>query len=360
MPHAFESLTPDLVLDALDNVGLRGDGRLMALSSYENRVYQVQLEDGTAVVAKFYRPERWSDAQIQEEHDFAAELMAYEVPVIGPLTLQGQLAPSGGSDPQSGGAWGPRTLHHFGDFAFAVSPRRGGRPPELDDGEVLEWIGRFLARIHTVGARKPFATRSAINVQTFAIEPKEWLLANDMVPLDVQAAWTRNCEAAIELIAAHATLERPGSQKDLNCEGIRVLRLHGDCHPGNILWTPADAKPELGPGPHFVDLDDARTGPAVQDLWMLLSGDRSQRTRQLGALVDGYEQFREFDRRELALIEPLRTLRLIHYSAWLARRWSDPTFPANFPWFGSSDYWQGQVQMLEEQLEAMQEDPLVV
>jgi Ser/Thr protein kinase RdoA (MazF antagonist) len=314
----------------------------MALSSYENRVYQVQLEDGSAVVAKFYRPERWSDAQIQEEHDFAAELMAFEVPAVGPLNLQG------------------KTLHHFGDFAFAVSPRRGGRPPELDDGEVLEWIGRFLARIHTVGARKPFSTRPAINVQTFAIEPKEWLLANDMVPLDVQATWARHCESAIQMIASHATLAGAGDQKDSERDGIRVLRLHGDCHPGNILWTPADAKPELGPGPHFVDLDDARSGPAVQDLWMLLSGDRSQRTRQLGALVDGYEQFREFDRRELALIEPLRTLRLIHYSAWLARRWSDPTFPANFPWFGSSDYWQGQVQMLEEQLEAMQEDPLIV
>ena len=348
MPHAFESLTPDLVLDALDSVGLRGDGRLTALSSYENRVYQVQLEDGSAVVAKFYRPGRWSDAQIQEEHDFAAELMAYEVPAIGPLMLQ------------SVGTSRLQTLHHFGGFAFAVSPRRGGRAPELDDGDVLEWIGRFLARIHTVGARKPFATRPAINVQTFAVEPKEWLLANHMVPLDVQASWTRRCEDAIELIAAHAPLAGATGQNGSESSGIQLLRLHGDCHPGNILWTPADAKPELGPGPHFVDLDDARSGPAVQDMWMLTSGDRSQRTRQLGALVDGYEQFRAFDRRELALIEPLRTLRLIHYSAWLARRWSDPAFPANFPWFGSSDYWQSQVQMLEEQLEAMQEDPLVV
>lgn len=342
MPHAFESLTPDLVLDALDSVGLRGDGRLTPLSSYENRVYQVHLEDGSDVVAKFYRPGRWSDAQIQEEHDFAAELMAYEVPAIGPLRLQN------------------KTLHHFGGFAFAVSPRRGGRAPELDDDEVLEWIGRFLARIHTVGARKPFATRPAINVHTFAIEPKEWLLANNMVPLDVQSAWTRRCEDAIELIAAYAPLAASSGKKSSEVDEIRLLRLHGDCHPGNILWTPADAKPELGPGPHFVDLDDARSGPAIQDLWMLTSGDRRQRTRQLGALVDGYEQFREFDRRELALIEPLRTLRLIHYSAWLARRWSDPTFPVNFPWFGSSDYWQGQVQMLEEQIEAMQEDPLVV
>ena len=337
MTHAFETLTPDLVLDALDSVGLRGDGRLTALSSYENRVYQVQLEDGTSVVAKFYRPERWSEAQILEEHAFAAELMAFEVPAISPLVLNGQ------------------TLHHFGGFAFSVSPRRGGRPPELDDGKVLEWIGRFLARIHTVAARKPFVARPALNVQTFAEEPRQWLLAHDMVPLDVQSTWTRGVETAIAMIRQHDTLNADAGRSD-----VRVLRLHGDCHPGNILWTPADAAPHLGPGPHFVDLDDARTGPAVQDFWMLLSGDRQQRTRQLGALVDGYEQFREFDRAELSLIEPLRTLRLIHYSAWLTRRWTDPTFPANFPWFGSSDYWQGQVQMLEEQLEAMEEPPLVV
>jgi Ser/Thr protein kinase RdoA (MazF antagonist) len=345
MTHAFETLTPDLVLDALESVGLRGDGRLTALSSYENRVYQVQLEDGTSVVAKFYRPERWSQEQILEEHSFAAELMAYEVPAIGPLVLPD--APSG------------KTLHSFGGFAFSVSPRRGGRPPELDDGEVLEWIGRFLARIHTVGAKKPFVSRPALNVQTFAEEPMQWLLAHDMVPLDVQSAWTRGVEKAIAVIRQYDTLNadvRPGA----NSSGIRVLRLHGDCHPGNILWTPADAAPDLGPGPHFVDLDDARMGPAVQDFWMLLSGDRQQRQRQLGALVDGYEQLREFDRAELALIEPLRTLRLIHYSAWLGRRWTDPTFPVNFPWFGSSDYWQGQVQMLEEQLEAMEEAALVV
>ena len=339
MRHPFETLTPDVVLDALESVGLRGDGRLTALSSYENRVYQVQLEDGTAVVAKFYRPERWSDAQIQEEHDFAAELMAAEVPAVGPLKLLGE------------------TLHHFGGFAFSVSPRRGGRPPELDDGEVLEWIGRFLARIHTVGAKKPFTNRPRLDVQSFGVESMQWLLEHDKLPLDVQSRWTKVCQSAIDLVATHSVLTRAGG---LDYSGVAVLRLHGDCHPGNILWTPADAAPAAGPGPHFVDLDDARTGPAVQDLWMLLSGDRSQRTRQLGALVDGYEQFRDFDRSELSLIEPLRTLRLIHYSAWLARRWDDPTFPVNFPWFGSSDYWQGQVQMLEEQMEAMQEEPLVV
>ena len=369
MSHPFESLTPDVVLDALDSVGLRGDGRLTALSSYENRVYQVQLEDGSAVVAKFYRPERWSDAQIQEEHDFAAELMAAEIPVIGPLVLggqlaagptQGELAPLGGSDPRSGGAWGPRTLHHFGGFAFSASPRRGGRPPELDDDEVLEWIGRFLARIHAVGAKRPFVHRPTLDVQTFAIEPMQWLLTHNMVPLDVQSLWTQRCQQAIDLIAARADMAPATGQNKTNSSGIRQLRLHGDCHPGNILWTPTDAVATAGPGPHFVDLDDARTGPAVQDLWMLLSGDRQQRTRQLVMLVDGYEQFREFDRAELALIEPLRTLRLIHYSAWLARRWTDPTFPVNFPWFGSSDYWMGQVQMLEDQIEAMAEDPLRV
>lgn len=334
--HAYETLTPDAVLDALEHVGLRGDGRLTALSSYENRVYQVQLEDGSAVVAKFYRPLRWSDAQILEEHDFAEALMAAEVPVIGPLRLHGE------------------TLHHFGGFSFSVSPRRGGRPPELDDGEVLEWIGRFLARIHTVGAKQPFVARPSLCLDTFALEPKTWLLAHEMVPLDVQSTWATTCQEAIDWIATYPALT--GS----HASQTRLIRLHGDCHPGNILWTPTDAAASAGPGPHFVDLDDARMGPAVQDFWMLLSGDRSQRTRQLGALVDGYEQFREFDREELALIEPLRTLRLIHYSAWLARRWSDPTFPVNFPWFGSSDYWQGQVQMLQEQCEAMQENPLIV
>ncbi len=340
--HPYQALTPDVVMDALASVGLYGNGRLQALSSYENRVYQLQLEDGSLVVAKFYRPERWTRAQILEEHAFSAELMAAEIPVVGPLTLNGQ------------------TLHPFGGFDFSVSPSRGGRAPELDDPDVLEWIGRFLARIHTVGAARPFATRPALDLQTFGLDSRDWLLAHDKVPLDVQSSWARVSLEALELVAACPALTRPPAQPAASSESIRRLRLHGDCHPGNILWTPLDSPASKGPGPHFVDLDDARSGPAVQDLWMLLSGDRQQRTRQLGALIDGYEQFREFDRRETALIEPLRTLRLIHYSAWLARRWSDPTFPINFPWFGSSDYWQGQVQMLEEQIEAMREEPLVV
>ena len=333
--HAYERLTPDVVLDALSSVGLVGDGRLMALSSYENRVYQIHLEsaapgDASAdiVVAKFYRPERWSEAQILEEHAFAAELMQAEIPVIGPLALEG------------------RTLHHFDGFAFSVSPRRGGRRPELESFDVLEWIGRFLGRIHSIGSRSTFASRPTLDVQSFGHASRDVLLDGGYLPLDMESRWIKAFDTAMK--TAEAVFASTGN--------VKQLRLHGDCHPGNILWTPEGAP---GAGPHFVDLDDARMGPAVQDLWMLLSGDRAQCNRQLGALVDGYEEFREFDRRELALIEPLRTLRLVHYSAWLAQRWHDPIFPINFPWFGSSDYWKGQVDMLEEQDEAMQEAPLV-
>ncbi|MES2362128.1 MAG: serine/threonine protein kinase [Pseudomonadota bacterium] len=332
--HAYEHLTPDVVLDALASVGLLGDGRLMALSSYENRVYQVHLESldsspGDVVVVKFYRPDRWSDAQIIEEHAFAAELMVAEIPVVGAMVLDG------------------KTLNHFGGFSFSVSPSRGGRRPELDNLEVLEWIGRFLARIHTVGSAKPFTHRPALNLQTFGYASRDILLAGGYLPLDMASRWHKAFDEA--MLTAQAVFESVGD--------VRTLRLHGDCHPGNILWTPEGLP---GAGPHFVDLDDARSGPAVQDLWMLVSGDRAQSTRQLGALVDGYEEFREFDRRELALVEPLRTLRLVHYSAWLAQRWHDPIFPINFPWFGSSDYWKGQVDMLEEQNEAMQGAPLIV
>ena len=321
------------MLDALATLGLHGDGRLTALNSYENRVYQVYLEDRSAVVVKFYRPGRWSDADILEEHGFSLELAAAEVPAVPPIAVDGE------------------TLHRHGGFAFSVSPYRGGRAPELDDFEVLEWVGRFLARIHAVGARKPFASRPSLDLQTFGIASRNWLLGHDMVPLDVQRGWETACNAAFEMISATAL----GTDKQPADPALKKLRLHGDVHPGNILWTPTD-RPDGGP--HFVDLDDARTGFAVQDLWMLLSGDRAQRTTQLSGLLDGYEQFRDFDRRELALIEPLRTLRLIHYSAWLARRWEDPIFPINFPWFGSSDYWKGQIQMLQDQCEAMEEEPL--
>ena len=338
--HPYETLTPDVVQDALASLGLWGDGRLSALSSYENRVYQAALEtplDGHAqVVLKFYRPGRWSEAQILEEHAFAAELAAADVPVVAPLSIDGH------------------TLHRHGGFLFSVSPRRGGRRPELEDFDVLEWTGRFLARLHAVGAARPFAQRPALDAASFGHEPRDWLLTHEAVAPEVRSAWRQTLDEALQIIESHPAL-RP-VRASATDGGVALIRLHGDCHPGNILWTPEG---EPGAGPHFVDLDDARTGPAVQDLWMLLSGERRQQTQQLGALLDGYEQMRDFDRRELALIEPLRTLRLVHYSAWIARRWQDPAFPINFPWFGSRDYWQGQVNMLAEQIEAMQEAPLM-
>ena len=347
MAHAFEALTPETVLDALEAAGVRCDGRLMTLSSYENRVYLAHTEDADAVVAKFYRPARWSDAQIQEEHDFAAQLLQAEIPLAAPIALGGQ------------------TLHHAHGFAYSVSPRKGGRRPELESLDTLEWIGRFLARIHTVGAARPFNERPALTVQTFGTEPQDWLVQHQQVAPEVRVAWQQAYQEAMHLVAAcaHSALAGSPFTRDVAADAspgdkaIQHIRLHGDCHPGNILWTPEGSVAQAA-GPHFVDLDDARTGPAVQDLWMLLSGERTQRTQQLSAFLDGYEQFRPFDRRELALIEPLRTLRMVHYSAWLARRWDDPAFPIAFPHFGTSAYWHEQVQLLHLQIEAMQEEPL--
>jgi len=319
----YESLTPDAVLDALESVGLRGDGRLLALNSYENRVYQVSLEDDSHVVAKFYRPNRWTDAQILEDHAFSLDLAGREIPVVAPREVKGD------------------TLHHFRESRFAVFARRGGRAPELEDEKVLEWIGRFLGRIHAVGATRPFKVRPALNVDTFGTEPRDWLLASGMIPPDLKDTWMTTADLALQ-----------GVQHQFEIRQTRLLRLHGDCHAGNILWT--------HDGPHFVDLDDARMGPAVQDLWMLLSGERQTAATQLRALLEGYEQFHAFNREEIGLIEPLRTLRLIHYSAWLARRWEDPAFPAAFPWFGTQRFWQDRILELREQTSDMDEAPLSV
>jgi Ser/Thr protein kinase RdoA (MazF antagonist) len=318
----YAGLTPETVLDALEGAGLRGDGRLLALNSYENRVYQVWLEDGSSVVAKFYRPGRWSDAQILEEHAFVHELAEHEIPAVAPLVLAG------------------RTLAEHAGFRFAVFPRRGGRTPELDRRDTLEWIGRFIGRIHAVGATRPFAERPALDAESFGREPRDWLLGHGFVPPDLLQAWTSAADLALQGVAR--CYERAGA--------VRTLRLHGDCHAGNVLWTDQ--------GPHFVDFDDARTGPAVQDLWMLLSGERADMTRQLGDVLAGYEQFREFDPRELHLVEALRTLRLIHYAAWIARRWDDPAFPAAFPWFNTQRYWQDRILELREQIALMDEEPL--
>jgi Ser/Thr protein kinase RdoA (MazF antagonist) len=336
----YAGLSPDVVLDALDAVGQRGDGRLLQLNSYENRVFQVFLEDGSAVVAKFYRPGRWSDAQILEEHRFAVELAADEVPVAAAL----ELAPDPGSlHVAHVHSLGP-TLASFetahGPYRYAVTPRMAGRAPELEDPEVLEWIGRFVGRMHAVGARASFETRLQLDVATFGHGARDTLLELDVIPPDALPGWRSTIDTAL------AAIEHAFDA----CAPLRTLRLHGDCHPGNILWTAA--------GPHFVDLDDALTGPAVQDLWMLLSSGRAEMTRQLAAVLDGYEQFMEFDWRELRLVEPLRTLRMIHHSAWIARRWADPAFPVAFPWFESPAYWAEQTTRLREQLAAMAEPPL--
>ncbi|MFA5026836.1 MAG: serine/threonine protein kinase [Candidatus Methylomirabilota bacterium] len=318
----YAGLAPETVLDALDGVGLRCDGRLLALNSYENRVYQVWREEGPPVVAKFYRPGRWTDAAILEEHAFTQELLERELPVVPPMAIDG------------------KTLHEYRGFRFTVFPRGGGRAPELEDPKTLEWMGRFLGRIHAVGALRPFGARPTLDVQSFGEEPRDYLLAHGFLPADLAGAW--GGVAALALDGIRRCYERAGE--------IRLLRLHGDCHAGNVLWTDE--------GPHFVDFDDSRMGPAVQDLWMLLSGERAAMQGQLADVLAGYEDFCEFDPRELSLVEALRTLRMIHYSAWLARRWNDPAFPAAFPWFNTQTYWQNQVLDLREQVALMDEPPL--
>jgi Ser/Thr protein kinase RdoA (MazF antagonist) len=334
--HPFSDLTPQAVLDALDAVDLRGDGRLIQLNSYENRVFQVFLEDGTVVVPKFYRPGRWADAQILEEHGFAAELAAAEIPVVAPLALHAAAQPRHPVALRGE----PATLASSLGQRYSVSPRRSGRGPELDNPTTLEWIGRFIGRMHAVGATAPFKHRGRLDAQTYGVAPRDYLLANDWVAPEALPRWSSVVNTALELVQRAFD----------SLPGLRTLRLHGDCHPGNILWSDA--------GPHFVDLDDALTGPAVQDLWMLLSGDRANMTRQLAAVLAGYEDFMDFDWRELRLVEPLRTLRMIHHSAWIARRWNDPAFPVAFPWFDGAAYWQQQATQLNEQLEAMREPPL--
>ncbi len=342
----YAGLTPDVVLDALESLGLPCTGGLLALNSYENRVYQAGLHGAAPVIAKFYRPGRWSDAQILEEHAFVGELVEQEIPVVAATAFNG------------------KTLHKFAGFCFAVFPRKGGRAPNLDDKSVLEWLGRFMGRIHAVGARMPFVARPALNAQTFGIEPRDWLLAHDFIPPNLKDAWRSVVAQALDDVAhcyeRAGSAEFAGGNGDTGAgSGIRTIRLHGDCHIGNVLWSEAggaDGNVTATPGgPHFVDFDDARNGPAIQDLWMLFPSDKTERKPMVDAVLRGYEDFCEFDDRELHLIEALRTLRLLHYSAWLARRWDDPAFPAAFPWFNTQRYWEERVQELREQIALMRE-----
>ncbi len=321
------------MLDALEDVGMRGDGRLLQLNSFENRVFQVYLDDGSVVVAKFYRPGRWSNEQIDEEHRFATELADAALPVVAPMRLiDGRTR----ADASIGGQV----------FRVAVYPRVGGHDPELDDPATLRWLGRFVARLHRVGEREAFVARARLDPVSRGHTARETALAAGIIGDAERPAWDKAAQSALRTI-------------DLSWAATpaKSLRIHGDFHRGNILWRAADAG---GSGPRIVDLDDSVTGPAVQDLWLLLSGTRDAMRGQLAALLEGYRAFRDFDTRELVLLEPLRTLRLIHHSAWLAERWSDPAFPAAFPWFGTAAYWAQQTTLLREQVQAMQAPPLAL
>lgn len=319
----FATLSPDTLLDAIDSLGLRTDGRLSALNSFENRVYQIGIEDDQPLIAKFYRPARWTDAAILEEHEFTRALAEAEIPVVAPLEFAG------------------KTLHHHGDFRFVLYPRLRGRAPEFTDESALTWMGRFISRIHALGEQANYTARQSLSVERLGDDSQAWLAAHDLIPPELCDAWQGTVERAMQNV--RACFAQTGT--------LQQLRIHGDCHAGNVLW--ADN------GPWFVDFDDSCMGPAIQDLWLLLSGDRESMSRQLGAVLRGYRQFRDFRNIELQLIEALRTLRLIHYAAWIARRWDDPAFPVAFPWFGTPRYWQDRILELKEQISAMEEEPLV-
>ncbi|HTT07583.1 MAG TPA: serine/threonine protein kinase [Gammaproteobacteria bacterium] len=321
----FSGLTPERLLAAVEGIGYRCDGRLLAMNSYENRVYQVGLEEDAPIIAKFYRPARWTDAAILEEHAFTKELAELEIPVVPPCRDAGVI-----------------TLHHYEELRFALYPRQAGRAPELDNDDTLMWLGRFIGRIHRAGASRAYVHRPRLTIENFGEQPSRFLLEQRFLPEDLRPAYE---SIARDLLAA--VRGRFAQTQD-----VQWLRLHGDCHPGNILWTDA--------GPHFVDFDDSLTGPAMQDLWMLLSGDPDAMSRQLSKILEGYIEFMEFNPAELRLIEALRSLRMIHYAGWIARRWHDPAFPMAFPWFNTQRYWQDHILSLREQLSALDEPPLEV
>lgn len=314
----YYQLGPDQVIQAVESLDLLCDGRLLALNSYENRVYQVGLEDSTPLIAKFYRPARWSDAQILEEHEFALQLAEAEIPLVPPMVIKGD------------------TLHHFEGFRFSLFERRGGHAPELGDRDTRLWLGRFMGRIHAVGASQPFKHRPALTPQRFGRESIDSIQASRLLPAHLETAFdslSRDLMTAIE-----AAWTRAGS--------FEPIRLHGDCHVGNVLWRD---------GPFFVDLDDCMSGPAVQDLWMFLAGETPEMAIQMKDLLKGYKEFCAFDHRQLQLIEALRTMRMLHHAAWLGRRWEDPAFPQAFPWFGEGRYWEDLILGLREQQARLQE-----
>ncbi|MCU4677071.1 serine/threonine protein kinase [Catenovulum sp. 2E275] len=317
---SFASLTPDLILDAIESIGIRPESGLIALNSYENRVYQFVAENNKRYVVKFYRPARWDQAQILEEHEFAKQLDEAEVPIVAPLVINGS------------------SLHQHQGYLFCLYPSVGGRAFENDNLDHLEWMGRFIGRIHLVGQKQNFQYRPKISCEEYLDLAKQHIIDSKMLPVTLETAFMSILEQLI-----HETKAR------YNTQGISLLRLHSDCHAGNILWRD---------GPNFVDLDDARTGPAIQDLWMMLSGDRQQQILQLDTMLSGYEEFCEFNNRELKLIEPLRAMRMVHYMGWIAKRWCDPAFVHSFAWFAEDKYWEQQILSLKEQLAELFEEPL--
>jgi len=320
--HPFDKLGPDLLIDSVESLGFVSDGRFLALNSYENRVYQIGIEDKTPMIAKFYRPGRWSREQILEEHEFCYELLEQELPVVAPWkNAQGS------------------SLNTYADFTFALYERKGGRAPELDNLDNLFILGRLMGRIHGIGATKPFKYRPQLDSQGFGWDSYK-LISEQFIPNELRPAYD---SLGLDILKKIDQI-----LKDYG--PINRIRVHGDCHSGNILWRDDN--------PHFVDFDDARMAPAIQDLWMLLSGDRNEQTLQMAEIVEGYNEFYEFDVRELRLIEVMRTLRIMHHSAWIARRWSDPAFPMAFSWFDSPRYWSEHILQLREQLAALNEPPI--
>jgi len=320
----YADLTPETILEAVESAGYEVSGRLLALNSYENRVYRCELEGGDAIITKFYRPGRWSNAAIAEEHQFALELLEAEIPVVAPIIINGA------------------SLLEYSGYRFSVYPLRGGRWPDLETRDDLNWMGRFIARIHNVGRTASFEHRHQIEIKRMGEEPAAFLQTQGFIPDYLQVAYQTLVADLLKEI--QAAFDR--------CGNYQQIRLHGDCHRSNVLWT--------DDGPHFVDLDDCCNGPAIQDLWMLLSGERQEMTEQLCDLLEGYEEFAELDLKELHLIEALRSLRMMHYAAWLAKRWSDPAFPLAFPWFNTTQYWEQHVLELREQLSRLHEPVLVV
>ncbi|MFV0575851.1 MAG: serine/threonine protein kinase [Vibrio sp.] len=315
----FEALTPDFMWNALASIGVRAESGLLALNSYENRVYQFTDEDRKRYVVKFYRPQRWSQAQILEEHEFSQELEENEIPIAAPCVINGE------------------TLHQYEGYYFSLFNSVGGRQFEVDNLDQLEGVGRFLGRIHQVGKAKPFVHRPTIGLEEYLYQPRKLLENSNFIPSYLENSFFTDLDVLIQQIEQHWV------------EPSTIIRLHGDCHPGNILWRD---------GPMFVDLDDSRNGAAIQDLWMLLSGERQDKLMQLDVILEAYDEFSTFDTNQLKLIEPLRGLRMVHYMAWLAKRWQDPAFPIAFPWFNDAKYWENQVLSFKEQISALHEPAL--